>query len=304
MIQEVVVTGAHGFIGRHMARLLNASGYRVVGIGHGAWTSNEWRRWGLDEWYQAGITLESLSTYARDPSLIVHCAGSGAVGLSLTQPYRDYLRTTQTTASVLEFVRLFARNAAIVLPSSAAVYGTAQNPIAEGSPLRPASPYGVHKRLAEELCLSYARHYGLSTAVVRLFSVYGVGLRKQLLWDACSKMARGELSFFGTGNERRDWIHVDDAVSLLSLAAKNASSECPVINGGTGEAVTNREILTHIATRMKSTGSLAFSGERRVGDPVDYQADIGFATSLGWQPTVRWQTGVSAVVDWFQAGAE
>ncbi len=114
------------------------------------------------------------------------------------------------------------------------------------------------RRLAEELCFSYARHHGVRIAVIRLFSLYGVELRKQLLWDACAKVLSAENQFFGTGDEVRDWLHIDDAVSLFMKAGEAASIDCPVLNGGTGVGVSVREVLSVIlrAPRLARPASL------------------------------------------------
>ena len=153
MDKPVVVTGAHGFIGRHVARKLASLGHTVIGLGHGVWTRDEWRSWGISEWHTVDVTLENLVTYAGRPQAIVHCAGSGSVVYSASHPHQDYQRTVATTAAVLEFARLHAPEAAVVCPSSAAVYGQArQIPISETAALNPISPYGVHKLMAEMHC--------------------------------------------------------------------------------------------------------------------------------------------------------
>src|SRR4030095_13057401 len=79
--------------------------------------------------------------------------------------------------------------AILIYPSSAAVYGVVkQAPIGESSPIAPVSPYGLHKAMAEELCSTQSKHFGLRCAIVRFFSVYGPGSRKQLLWDLAQKI--------------------------------------------------------------------------------------------------------------------
>jgi len=304
MAKTALVTGAYGFIGRHVARQLAREGWRVIGLGHGAWVRDEWQAWGIDEWHSAEIALETLITYAGEPDIIVHCAGSGSVGFSMTHPCQDFQRTVATTLAVLEYARLYAPRARVAYPSSAGVYGAVQKlPIAETDALNPASPYGVHKRLAEELCASYAQHFGIAVAVVRLFSVYGAGLRKQLLWDASQKIAAGENRFFGTGAEIRDWLHVEDAASLLIAAAAHASQACPVVNGGAGAGVTVIEILAELFAGFGRADAPAFSGEARSGDPLGYVADIARARQWGWQPLVDWKQGVREYVDWFKGGA-
>jgi len=131
------VLGAAGFVGRHAARALARAGYEVVGIGHGTWLRDEWREWGLREWHMADISIEALLTYAGEPEILIQCAGSGSVAFSMTHPAQDFRRSVDSTLAALDFVRLHAPDCRIVLPSSAAVYGTAERmPITIADPLR------------------------------------------------------------------------------------------------------------------------------------------------------------------------
>lgn len=300
--QSVLVTGTHGFLGRHTARFFARQGYAVTGIGHGEWLPEEWKQWGLREWHTGDVTIEALRQYASAPFAILHCAGSGSVPLSLVNPWEDFQRTVATTANVLEYVRIYSPATRVVYPSSASVYGVAETfPIAEGSRLAPISPYGVHKWMAEQLVQSYARQFQVSAAIVRFFSIYGCGLRKQLLWDACRKLAAGDCVFMGTGDEVRDWLHVGDAAALLLAAAENAAPECPVVNGGTGEGVSVRDLLNHIAQCQSPIARKPeFSGASRPGDPSRYIADISRATDWGWKPEKHWRERVAEYVAWWE----
>ncbi|GGI54436.1 NAD-dependent epimerase/dehydratase family protein [Oxalicibacterium solurbis] len=301
MKKTVLITGAHGFLGRHAARYFADAGYTVTGIGHGSWDSKEFARFGLTFWHAADITLDALVTYAGEPDMIVHCAGSGSVAFSMTHPYQDYGRTVSSMAAVLEYVRLHSPKTSVIYPSSAAVYGVVEKlPIMEASPLHPVSPYGVHKQIAEMLCQSYASSFHVSVAIIRFFSIYGPGLQKQLLWDACSKAERGDTAFSGTGLELRDWLHVIDAASLLGAVASHASPECPVFNGGSGEGVTVKEVLDEIVQAYGLNSGPKFSGKSRPGDPIGYQADMDNTIRLGWKPTIDWRSGVSDYVKWFK----
>jgi len=294
------VLGAAGFVGRHAARALARAGYEVVGIGHGTWLRDEWREWGLREWHMADVSIEALLTYAGEPEILIQCAGSGSVAFSMTHPAQDFRRSVDSTLAALDFVRLHAPECRIVLPSSAAVYGTAERmPITIADPLRPESPYGAHKKIAEDLCRSYARTFGIRAAIVRLFSVYGVGLRKQLLWDACSKLTNGEASFAGTGEELRDWLDVQDAAALLVTAAEHASVECPIVNGGFGKAASVRTIVEGLQRELGVTTPPVFSGTRRGGDPIGYEADIAEALAWGWRPERTLADGLAAYAAWF-----
>lgn len=301
MSKTVLVTGAYGFVGRNVARHFANAGWTVVGIGHGSWSKEEWRQWGISAWHAADITLDVLRAYAGLPTAIIHCAGSGSVGFSMIHPFQDFQRTVATTIAVLEFVRLHVPQAHVLYPSSAGVYGMVEKlPIAESDPLVPVSPYGVHKRISEEICKSYSEHFGLTVSVLRLFSVYGTGLKKQLLWDACNKISRGENTFFGTGNELRDWIHVSDVASLVEHAITHSSERYSVYNGATGVGVTVAEILKILFTSLGESAFPTFSGIAKPGDPVGYVADINHANAIGWRPYVAWQQGVKEYAEWFK----
>lgn len=299
---RVLVTGAHGFLGRYVARCCARRGHTVIGMGHGEWRQEEWELWGLSEWKRTNITLRTLKRIAYEPNIIFHCAGSGSVPSSIRDPLGDFERTVETTAHVLEYVRTSAPSCRVVYPSSASVYGAvATVPISENCPAAPISQYGTHKLIAEQMVTSYSRQFGTPAAIVRLFSVYGCGLRKQLLWDACHKFAKNDHIFMGTGDEVRDWLHVEDAAALLLAASEQATPKCPIVNGGTGRGVTIRDVLLYLGSSLLQTEvSPSFSGTQRVGDPVQYVADIKSSYDWGWSPTCQWKEGIEEYVTWWR----
>lgn len=302
-MKTVLVTGAAGFLGRHAARAWSRQGYEVVGLGHGSWTESEWRAWGLSRWHAGNVDLESLMALGQTPDLVMHGAGSGSVGFSMTHPAEDFARSVGTLLSTLEFVRLKAPGARVVLPSSAAVYGRVdRTPIPVDAPLRPISPYGIHKLMAEDLCRSYAAHFGLSIAILRFFSLYGPGLHKQLLWDACERFNRGEASFGGTGQEIRDWLHVEDAAGLALIAAQQAGASCPVANGGTGTGLRVCDVLEMLRRSFSQAPPLGFDGGGRPGDPEVYEANIREARAWGWRAQIAHREGIESYADWYLRG--
>lgn len=307
MKKYYIVTGSAGFLGRHISRLLAQCGETVVGIGHDSWNSEDPYRWGISHWHAGHVNLENLETlaisasYIGRPQAIIHCAGGSNVGYSVSHPREDFLATVCSLLDVLEFSRLQSPITKIIYPSSAAVYGAfGPIPLQEDLPTIPISPYGIHKRIAEKLCISYGIHYNVPSVIVRFFSIYGSGLRKQLLWDACSKANSDDFNFFGSGEEKRDWIHVEDAANLLKLSLEHASTHSPIVNGATGHAVSTREILTQLGGLLTPPRNPRFSNAAKLGDPDSLLADISRIQAWGFKPNVPLHQGLADYVRWYQ----
>ncbi len=163
----------------------------------------------------------------------------------------------------------------------------------------PISPYGIHKKIAEDLCKSYHNNYGINIGIIRFFSIYGEGLQKQLLWDACKKIyASDQVTFFGTGAETRDWIHVDDASALVGAFSKRLSGY-QIINGASGVRTEIKDIVYLLARRFDKKVDIKFSGTVKEGDPSNFWADISDALKLNWEPTVTFENGLKRYVDYF-----
>ena len=300
-MSTVLVTGANGFLGRHACRVAAMHGHHVVGMGHGDWAEETWRQWGISVWHELDVTLASLVAHAGKPDVLIHCAGSSSVGFSFENPAQDFERTVVTTLDVLEFLRTCSPETKLVYPSSAAVYGRAKIlPIREESLLAPISPYGVHKRIAEDLCSSYSASFGLPVAIIRIFSAYGVELRKQLLWDACRKALLGDCRFGGTGHETRDWVNVEDVARLLLIAADHAAQDGMIVNCASGDEVAVESILAVLFEALGTGRQPEFTGSTRPGDPERYVGDPSRAAALGWAPGRAWQEGVREYARWYR----
>lgn len=300
---KAFITGAFGFLGAYLARELSSSDWEVSGIGHGGSVAAA-KRLGLKNWSEESVSVRALLGLAKKagiPDVVFHCAGSGSVVNSITNPHADFIANVVSTEQTLEFCRLCSSHPALVFTSSAAVYGVAGDlPISENAPLKPVSPYGVHKLIAEDLCRSYGKSWEIPVLVVRLFSVYGPGLRKQLLWDACEKARKDAFTFFGTGAETRDWLHARDAARLLREASRLASPECPPLNGGTGVGILVRELVELIGELWNPERVPLFSGLMRGGDPLNYRAHCGKLSQMGFVPAIPFADGVREYVEWYQ----
>lgn len=300
------ITGARGFIGRRLSLFLRDQGLVVAGIGHGHLPAEMWAQAGLAKWLNSEINAESLDQLSSDqgtPDVVFHLAGGSAVGASLDSPFEDFTRTTNTTARLLEWLRTHSPRSKLLVASSAAVYGDTHGaPADESRQPAPVSPYGYHKWMMEQLCQEYSQVFGLETAVLRMFSVYGEGLRKQLLWDCSVKlMAQADsVELGGNGEELRDWIHVDDIVAMMHLVARLASVHCPIFNGGSGVAMRVRDIAALISNSLQRTTRVTFSGIRRRGDPMVLVANASRIAAAGGGCTIPMNVGVQRYADWFK----
>ena len=291
---KVLVTGAAGFIGSRLAAHFEAQGSTVF-VDAAPGDAGSTRRWPLSE-----ATLLQ-ATGRQTPDAIFHAAGSGTVAKVAAHPVAELPANLAAQLSVLEYARCHAPHARVVLLSSAARYGNAPaEPQREEDAREPVSLYGLVKAQGEQLAGYYAAQHGLATVAVRLFSVYGPGLRKQLLWDAMLKFAAGRAEFFGTGIERRDWVHIDDVCRFASqLLAAPLGPDFEVFNCA-GSPATTAEVLHRLAAMAGSAQAPRFNGITRVGDPTCLVADCSKAQRvLDWWPQIDWRDGIAEYARWF-----
>jgi UDP-glucose 4-epimerase len=304
----VWITGANGFIARHLAREMADRGRTVDGIGYGAPQDAEKRKWGYRACLNGEIDASNLYALAATtglPTIIYHLAGGSSVGASIVQPHEDFLRTVTGAEELLDWMRINAPQCRLISVSSAAVYGSLHSgPITETAQLDPMSPYGQHKRMMEQLCQSYAATFGVQSIVLRLFSVYGPTLRKQLLWDLCNRLQDGnrELLLGGTGSETRDWTNVRDVARLLAdLPCYAFPGPYDILNGGSGVGTSVAKIASFVIDSWGKGLSVGFSGQTRAGDPISLVSDSAKLKALGFEWATMLEAGVNEYVQWFKS---
>lgn len=302
MNKKILITGAKGFLGQNCVRFFKSQGYQTYGIGHGNFSIKECQNIGLDYWYKSDITIESINKINQVFDIIIHCGGSGSVGYSVENPYGDFKKTVEGTLEVIEYIRLYNPNAHLIYPSSPAVQGECEDkPIKEEYIGKPASPYGYHKKIAEDLCQSYSEKFNLKISIVRLFSVYGNGLKKQLLWDAVNKLKNStdEVVFWGTGNETRDFIHIDDVLKIFNMLVI-VKEKFLILNGGTGIKYSVKDIVEMIKELINPSISIKFNNQINIGNPIYYWADTKKLQMYDIKVFKRFENEIKNYVKWIE----
>lgn len=301
-MKKVLVTGAGGFLGRYSCLRFKEENFYVVGMGRGGWNGDDYKDFGIDEWVEKDICFDNLKKLDKHFDIILHCAGTSSVSVSSDNPLQSFEDTVGSSLAILEYIRLYNQNAKFIYPSSAAVYGLFKNePIIEESLLNPISNYGLYKKIVEDLSRFYAENYGVKVGIIRFFSIYGDGMKKQIMWDACNKFKNNpnHVEFHGTGEETRDFVHVEDACDLI-IKVFCDDKKFILVNGGSGESISLKYLLGIISKNFSEKNNVKFNKKSRAGDPKYYKANIKKATKLGWRPKEKIENGVHKYVTWFK----
>lgn len=292
MKKKILITGVNGFIGFSLFEHLSKINYlEVYGIG----TNKNYKRKKNLKISYTKITKKSLLRLQEVPDIIIHCAGSGSVGGSYSNKKDDYNKNFSTIKETLEYCKTKPSIKKLIYISSAAVYGNFVNL----KKLKPLSPYGRNKLLAEKLCTKHHQKYQLDVAVLRLFSVYGVGLKKQLIWEACKKLKNNNFIFYGDGEESRSWINIEDVIKAIIYIIKNKRSFF-ISDIAPKNQVKVKNILSIVSKNLKiNFQNLLFNGIKRKGDPKYQKIIFANIFKLGWRPTVALETGIKKYIKWF-----
>jgi len=232
----------------------------------------------------------------------INASGSANVGFSFNFPSIDFNLNVTNVQKILNAIKEFNSDCKFINFSSAAVYGNPDVlPINENSTKKPLSPYGVHKLQSEELLKYYHAFFGIKTCSLRVFSAYGEGLEKQLFWDLYKKYKKEQpITLFGTGNESRDFIYIDDLLQGLELIITNANFRGESINLSSGIETSIGEAVRVFYYILNENIVFNFNGEVRQGDPLNWRADITKISNFGFTPKVCIKEGLKKYIHWLK----
>ena len=294
---KVLIIGSKGFIGHHLFNYFCERGFQV-------WDADVVFDYTNSKRYFLILDSENsdFSSVFQNESydLCVNCSGAASVYDSIKNSKKSYYLNTVNVYNILDAIKKFQPNCKFINLSSAAVYGNPQHlPVSENESIHPLSPYGVHKYLAEQICKEFYDYEGIKTCSLRIFSVYGVGLNKQLYWDLYKKTKTNKhIVLYGTGYESRDFINIFDLVRAIEIISECSNFEADVINVANGEEISIKDAVKIFYSFFEDEISYSFSGEARKGDPINWRADITKLNSYGYKPTIDLDTGLKEYYDW------
>jgi dTDP-glucose 4,6-dehydratase len=307
MPQRVVITGAAGFIGSHLAEALLDRGYSVIGIDN----------------LLTGDVANIAHLHNRDFEFIKHDVTNY---IYIAGPV-DYVLHWASPASPIDYLELpiptlkvgalgthkalglaKAKGARFVIASTSEVYGDPlEHPQTEAywgnvNPVGPRGVYDEAKRFAEAMTMAYHRYHGVDTKIVRIFNTYGPRMRVndgRAVPAFMSQALRDEdVTIFGDGSQTRSFTYISDLVDgIIRLMLSEVNDP---VNIGNPREMTIEEIAKTIVRMTGSKSRLVYK-ELPVDDPKVRQPDITRArTLLGWEPKVQLDEGLQHTIAYFR----
>lgn len=292
--KNILVLGCNGFIGQNLAEMLTRLGANVSGCDLHNQSVIE-----ISNYFKAqDLQVHQMSRmWSKQYDFCINAIGGSVPSSSISKPLIDFEVNATIELYILHAIKETQDTCKHIFISSAAIYGDTSEQCIE---FKPTSPYGWNKKIGELLCQEYSELFGIETMVIRPFSIYGPGLRKQIFWDLCKKSSLGgEIEVHGKGDETRDYVYIDDMVNAIIHLMQKTWNSYNVLDIGSTEHTSIREVCELIAHEFeKLADDLVFNQKVFPGSPKSLVSkrksellqDFEFKTSLslGVQKTVAW----------------
>jgi UDP-glucose 4-epimerase len=300
MRKKAIVTGGAGFIGSHLVELLLKKEFEVTVIDNminGQIENIEmFKEYPNYHFCQKDIAKNLDPKLFYDTNYIFHIAGLADIVPSIENPVSYYNSNVTGTVNVLEAAKKSKNLEKFVYAASSSCYGIPDiYPTPETAEIKPEYPYALTKRLGEECVLHWGKLFNLPVVSLRFFNVYGPRARNNKTYGAMfkvfltQKLNNHPLTIVGDGEQKRDFIFVEDVVkAVYSSADSNISNE--IINIGAGNPRSVNEIAKMISDERINI-------PKRPGEPDITWADINKAKKLlNWEPKISLEEGVNIML--------
>ena len=309
---RLLITGAAGFLGSHLAERFLAEEHEVVGLDNLITGSADNISHLLEDdrftFYQYDVT--EFIYVAGDLDGVLHFASPASPVDYLKLPIQTLKVGSLGTHKALGLAK--AKNARFLLASTSEVYGDpAVHPQPESywgnvNPVGPRGVYDEAKRFAEALTMAYHRYHGVDTRIVRIFNTYGPRMRAhdgRVVSNFVVQALRGEpLTVYGDGSQTRSFCYVDDLVDGIHRLFH--SDRAQPTNIGNPDEFTIKQ-LAEMVVELIDSGSGVEMKSLPVDDPRVRKPDITQARDvLGWEPKIKLREGLMKTIEYFKAHPE
>ena len=297
---SVLVTGGTGFVGPYLVQALIDKGARVkILFLNDAEVSSNLRADNL-EIVTGDITRpEMIDGITKNVDLVFHLAAIANVDYAIQNPVNTYEVNVQGTLNLLEEVRKNPIHKFIYI-SSSHVYGVPQYlPVDEKHLIAPREPYSASKAAAENIVNGYSGSYGINTAIVRPFNIYGPGQDKSFLIPSIVKQVLSSNAIMEVGNlePTRDFTYITDVVAGFLIIAESGSG---VYNIGSGVEIKVGDIVHKIVNIIDPDIEIRSVVDRQRSGEVEISrlcADVSRLKEIGWEPTIGIDEGLRKMFD-------
>jgi UDP-glucose 4-epimerase len=306
---RVLVTGGAGFIGSHIVEALTTLGAQVVVLDNlSSGRSDNITPFNVAQFLRGSILqLDVVRDAVAGCRYVFHEAAMASVPLSVERPREFYDTNVTGTLNVLD-AAAGAKVKRVVFAASSSAYGDSEVlPKIESMPPLPMSPYASSKVAGEGLLRAWAKCYGVDTASLRYFNIFGPRQTADSAYAAViAAFAKAMLSgkrptIFGDGEQSRDFTYVHNAVHANLLAARHEQAiQGDVFNVACGQRVTLNELAAVMRNALNRPDLTPVYQTERAGDVRHSLADLRHVhEALGYEPVVPFEAGLRATMDWY-----
>lgn len=304
MNTRVLITGVAGFVGSNLAdRLLNEGGYEVTGIDNLAYGVIEQVPGGVD-FHKADIRDSSINSLFNNIDYVFHFAAKNCINDCQIDPVETASINVTGTVNILEAAKNNGVKKVIYAESSAIYEGSKKLPTPE-TENKPESFYAISKLSTMYFADAYSKFYNLNSTALRYFCVYGPrqDYRRTIppvFSSFIIKILKGiRPTIFGTGDKRRDFIHIDDINDFHIQCMKDQRTDGEVYNLGSGKNYSINEIYDTIASLLNYNEKPEYLTDLP-GEAFANLADISKANNIGWYPRVDLEAGLKSSIDFIK----
>lgn len=295
-MKRIIITGGSGFIATNAINFFLKKKYKVT-----VFTRKKIPERKNLKIFTTDKSYNNIFKNKSNTNLILHLAGNASVIKSQKKDFQYIKNQIQIIKNLVKF--LGDKESTIVFASSYAVYGKNNIlPSKEDNKLKPVSKYGEEKVLLEQFLINEVENKKIKLLIIRFSSVYGPYLKKQVLWDISSKIKdknKKSINLFGTGGEKRDFIHVDDALNAINLLVNKANQKVEIFNCGSGKIYSVKFIAELIKKNMFSNKEIIFDKSNPLISPKIMHLNISKIKKINWASKINILQGVKNYVKWF-----